>query len=753
MGIIPKIAPGFSGDNIAMTIEIKEIGEIVTTLHTRVCDVFFNTVDAGQYSQDLLTSHIKEMLAIEGISLDDISEKLLSISELLLDYYHHFVALNRQTREKNQLFINDVLQQINKNILTPLIEQRYPMAMVFQRSSQWLAFILLPRYKGNIPLFNQRIRAVAEYSAEASAIVLIVMASRVRQGKHQFKYINFLYQYIPLLTSLMIKDLDNLFSNQNHANAKRMAFSLINGLMVPVRDRSEYYKALNQWKRVWHNRGVDPSKIINEIFARFPEFIHAERLQSRFVGGFASGEDIRFIAKLAHTGATLQTKSLYEVLTDAHSAATEEGATLQARSGWLGVPFEVDHIKEYVGYQQKTGLEGLFNIWSLGRSFENELILQARRLGFRGHVIKYGRNVPFHGYKAVEISPPASFDYLKTMFIYQMGAYENLIQHAGGNGVFIWRETFHGYEFIMFDHGRGVRDTGESPPSLGKLRTIFNYGVTFRKGKKGPGRTHKASGLGQSFFYLANETYLTRLISVTKDRTIRIIEKKHPGKDQGETIETVGAEFSFEELGFDYRYATGVIIQGFVPFDPCYQSVEYMTISPHSILGEVVVRNSEGRYRGCWQDDPPNDILDRLAPRDNVEFALCEGEEVDTTRSFTKTVAHLPTEAFPRFFFTDDSSFAISGIIRLEMNGREVTFSDSGDPLKTVNSLGISVFDEITIYSRSKSVRQRERIVNGYIEEVPSSYNQGTFVVTGADGRKIFIGPEQVLEVHRIPPG
>jgi hypothetical protein len=719
-------------------------------LHKRVGDVFFNTVDIKEYNKDYITNHIKEKLEKEGVSLDDISKYLLSISEMLLDYYHHFVDLNRQTREKNQLFINDVLQQINKDILTPLIEQKYPMAMVFQRSSQWMAFALLPTYKGNIQLFNHRIRAIADYSAEASAIVLIVMASRIRQAKHQFKYINFLNHYIPLLTSLMIKELDNLFSNQNHINAKRMAFALINGLMVPVRDRSEYYRALNQWKRVWHNRGVDPTKIIREIFERFPEFIHAERLQSRFVGGYASGEDIKFIAKLSHGGAEPQTKSLYEVLTDAHGVATEESGKSQTRTGWLGVPFEIDHIKEYVGYKQKSGFEGLFNIWSLGRSFYDELVLQARRLGFRGHVIKHGKDTPFLGYITVEISPPAAFDYLKTMFVYQMGAYENLIQHAGGNGVFLWRETLHGYEFIMFDHGRGVRDTGESSPSLEKLRTIFDYGVTFRKGKKGPGRTHKESGLGQSFFYLANETYLTRLISVTKDRKIRIVEKKHPGKDQGEKIETVGDEFSFEELGFNYRYATGVIIQGFVPFDQGYRTVEYVPISLRSILGEVVARNSEGRYRGCWQDSPKNDVLDRLSPRDKVEFVLCEAEEVGTIRSFTKTVSHVPSQASPQFVFTDGSTFAISGIIRLENNGKEVVFSDYDDSLDAVKSLGIFVFDEVTVHSRTKAARQLQKVVKGYVEDVPSSYNQGSFVVIRLDGRKTFVGPEQILQVRKI---
>lgn len=735
-------------DDDTMAKDLKKIHERLGSIHNRVSNVLFNTVDIEKYSKDLVTERIGELLGQEGAALDDISEKLLSISEMLLDYYHHFVDLKRQTREKNQLFINDVLQEINRDILKPLLKQKHPMAQVFPRASHWMAFTLLPPYEGKCHLFEHRLRAVAEYSSGASAIVLIVMAARVRQGRNDFKYTDFLYDYIPLLTFRMINDLDNLFSNQDHTKAKKMAFALINGLMVPVRDRSEYNLALKQWEEFWHSRGVEPSKIIKEIFERFPEFIHAERLQVRFAGGYASGEDVKLVAGLSHrdTGS----KSLYEFLTAVHSVAFRKDGSFQERTGWLGVPFEIDHLKDYVGYEQKTGLEGLFNTWSLGRSFYNELILQARRLGFRGHIVKHGRKEPFLGYDTVEISPPAAFNYLKTMFIYQMGAYENLIQHAGGNGVYLWRETLLGYEFIMFDYGRGVRDIDEESLSLDKLSTIFNYGVTFREGKKGPGRTHKESGLGKSFFYLANETYLTRLISITKDRTIRVIEKARPGKDQGEEINTVGAEFSFEEMGFDYRYATGVVIQGFVPFNQGYRTVEYAPISLRSILGQVVAGNGEERRRGYWQDIPETDVLDELSPGDEIEFVSYETEEVDTLSSFTKTVSHTPSPASPQFVFDDGATFAISGIVRLESYGKEIVFSNYDDPFKAVNALGVFALDEVTVHSRTKGVKQLEKVVKGVVKEVPSSDNQGTFVVKGSDGRETFVGPEQIFQLRKI---
>ncbi len=729
-----------------MEDDLKEINKRVFLIYDRVRDVLFKSVDEKDYSMEFITERIKEMLLREGVTLDYISEKLLSISEMLLDYYHYFVDLKRQTKEKNQLFINDILQQINKDILKPLLDQRHPMAQVFPRASHWMAFVLLPSYKDNKQLFRLRLRAVAEYSAEASAIVLIVMASRVRQGRHHFRYMNFLNNYIPLLTSHMILDLDNLFRNQDHIKAKRMAFALINGLMVSVKDRFKYFRALTKWERVWRNRGVFPSKIIKESFDRFPEFTHSEQLLRRFAGGYPSGDDIKYIAELSYKSSL--DKSLFEVLAGTRNITSEETWSFQEKHGWVEVSFELDHIKQYVRYEQKTGLEGLFNIWSLGRSFNKELIFLARRLGFRGHVIRHGKKVPLLGYDTVEISPPASFYYLKTMFLYQMGAYENLIQHAGGNGIYLWRETLHGYEFIMFDHGRGVRDEGEDTIRLERLSTIFDYGVTFRKGKKGPGKTHKVSGLGQSLFYLANETYLTRLISITKDRKIRIVEKAHPGKDQGENIETVSTEFSFEDLGLDYRYATGVIVQGFVPFDQGYRTVEFRPISLQNILGEVVARNSEGLYRGKWQESPKNSVLDELVPHDEVEFVLNDAEEVETVSPFTKIVSHMPSPASPVFVFDNGSTLSLSGIIKLESYGREIVLSDFDDPLEAVNTLGIFTLDEVTVYIKSKGVRHLGRVIHGIIEKVPSSENQGTFVIRGFDGLKSYVGPEQVYEVR-----
>jgi hypothetical protein len=726
--------------------DLKEINKRVFFIYDRVRDVLFKSVAEKDYLMEFITERIKKMLLHEGVTLDFISEKLLSISEMLLDYYHYFVDLKRQTKEKNQLFINDILQEINKDVLKPLLNQKHPMAQVFPRASHWMAFVLLPSYKDKKQLFILRLRAVAEYSAEASAIVLIVMASRVRQGRHHYRYTDFLHSYIPLLTSHMIIDLDNLYRNQDHIRAKRMAFALINGLMVSVKDKFKYFRALTKWERVWRNRGVFPSKIIKESFDRFPEFTQPEQLLSRFAGGYPSGDDIKYIAELS-SRSSLE-KSFYEVLAGAHNSTSEEICSFQEKHGWVEVSFEIEHIKQYVRYERKTGLEGLFNIWSLGRSFNKELVFLARRLGFRGHVIRHGKKVPFLGYDTVEISPPASFYYLKTMFLYQMGAYENLIQHAGGNGVYLWRETLHGYEFIMFDHGRGVRDEGEETIRLEKLSTIFDYGVTFRKGKKGPGKTHKESGLGQSLFYLANETYLTRLISITKDRKIRIVEKAYPGKDQGETIKTVSTEFSFEELGLDYRYATGVIVQGFVPFDQGYRTVEFAPISPRNIIGEVVARNSEGQRRGTWQDSPKNSVLDELILYDEVEFVLNEAEEVNTVRSFTKTVSHMPSPASPQFVFNDGSTFSLTGIIKLESYGKEIVLSDFDDPLDAVNALGIFALDEVTVYLKSRGARHLNRVIHGIIEKVPSSDNQGVFVIRGSDGQKTLVGPEQVFEIR-----
>ena len=728
----------------------EDIMDKLSEIRSRVETVFLKSVGSRPYNKNVMTDTIKNLYAQGGGAPDDVAVELLMVSEMLLDYFHFFVDSKLQSKEVNQLFINDILQQIDKEVLRPLIERNHALAKLFPQASHWLAFIMLPNYNTHIDLFRHRLRAVAEYSSEASAILLMVLASRVRQGRQGFKRVSFLNQYVPLLSSRMMKELENFFLHQNYAEARQMSTALINGLLLPVQKKSDYFQAHAFMERVWHNQGVDSKSIIREIFERYPELTDEAHLKLKLMGEYPSGNDIAFIKRLT-TGPGMDGMSFYDLLADTSKVPIDVSSLLDKKNDWLIVDFELKHIIEYAKYFPKKDLEEIFDLWTLGWDYRQRLINYARQQGFYGFVLVGGTEQPFPGYDQFALSAgnrKVPFDIKE---VYEFGIKENVLQHAGGTGIYLWRQNNDAYEFLMLDYGRGLRDReGNVIADPGR---IFSQGVTFRKGAKGPGKDVYISGKGIGANRLANEMTLVRLISVTKDKEVRIVERTVPGRMLGEEIPSKFISHRLSDLGYQYRHATGVIVHGLIGLSQKGRSSRFSPVGNSTVMSFFSQPDSEALM--------PSHYSQSIAPvlsRSFIEQIPVEinfSEVIDQQwLTYKSVVQNAPIPQTPYFIFYDETRFNINDIKAIEKDdyGKKeyMEVGKDGSIWDIMNKLGIGAMDEVTIYYNSYEQIEKDSLVSGIVAQLPNRNNSGTVIVTGSDGKQIIMGPEQIREVKVV---
>ncbi len=272
--------------------------------------------------------------------------------------------------------------------------------------------------------------------------------------------------------------------------------------------------------------------------------------------------------------------------------------------------------------------KNLFDLWLKGRAFQGELIFEAIKLGFAGFVVKGAREVSFPGVKRARgkgigynpTHPPLIRDnhggapYLDINDIYDNSIYHNFITHANGQGLYLWRETGKGYEFIALDHGSGaINNWGDPQQELGEIFSKHSYRQGL--GTKGSARY---SGLGLGLMYTGLASYLTRAISINGGY-IRVVDK-NPGFGNTD-VELLEYRVSTVQKNFKIldTQISGFIVHGFIPIHKGLYKGKFSTITRDNVLGEIQTERCKSQYRGSWQLKPAQD-LERLRPGDEIKF-------------------------------------------------------------------------------------------------------------------------------------
>ena len=253
-----------------------------------------------------------------------------------------------------------------------------------------------------------------------------------------------------------------------------------------------------------------------------------------------------------------------------------------------------------------SNIKNLFDTWAKSRKAKNELIYEARKLGFEGVNIENYSEHALNGNTYPEIS--SFYRLIKDSKIYNLyqGVLENVMQHAGGNAVYLWREGSEGYEFFMFDYGPGVLNKEGRP--VEDLRKIFNKGYSISQGNG----YHIGGGFGVGTWITAENSFLLRLISIN-DGKIHIVTKK-PEKNEHIVVK----QNTFPSKGL--VDISGVIVHGFVPFNETNFHGEFTDPTDKDILGAIRMQlPSLSSQRDLWQSVPTKE-LDSLKPGDKVTF-------------------------------------------------------------------------------------------------------------------------------------
>jgi hypothetical protein len=277
---------------------------------------------------------------------------------------------------------------------------------------------------------------------------------------------------------------------------------------------------------------------------------------------------------------------------------------------FLGLSINVEPVLgepqkgQMVSSNNISNMKNLFDTWAKGLKAKNELIYEARKLGFEGVNIE---NYSEHALNGNAHPVIASFDRLtkdrngRIYPIYYL-LLENVMQHGGGNAVYFWKEGLGGYEFFMFDYGPGVSNKEDQP--VEDLRRIFDKEYSIR-----PGDGYRSGELGVGAWLTAKNSFLLRLISIN-DGKINIVTKKGEKDDR-----IVVEQNTFPSKGL--VDISGVIVHGFAPFNETNFHDEFTDPSNENILGTIKMAS----HRGLWQSAPvPADELNRLKPGDKVTF-------------------------------------------------------------------------------------------------------------------------------------
>ncbi|MBI2119262.1 MAG: methyltransferase domain-containing protein [Elusimicrobia bacterium] len=306
-----------------------------------------------------------------------------------------------------------------------------------------------------------------------------------------------------------------------------------------------------------------------------------------------------------------------------------------------------DHDK-----QIKSGdsLQRLYEIWLKGKDSRDELICEARKLGFDGLIIENDIEKPLNGNQKAQYDSPLSRKYVNTYSIYQTGIKENNQQHTTGNGVYFWRETLEGYEYLYFDWGLGVINARSKPVrNIGRIFSVKSY----RKGKPFNGLNRLKSGDGNGFRALAKASSLARIVSVNNGE-IHIANKRAAG-ELGTILPAIQKQF---RLPAEHKNVTGFAAHGFAPFSITDYQGGFSFISEGNILGSVETKKSKQIVLGKWQMMPAQG-LEALKPGDHVTFiyyhsSLRAGDVLDHRMDHRGILQSVPSGTNQGVFIFDD---------------------------------------------------------------------------------------------------
>ncbi len=264
-------------------------------------------------------------------------------------------------------------------------------------------------------------------------------------------------------------------------------------------------------------------------------------------------------------------------------------------------------------------LQKLYEIWLKGKDSRDELIYEARKLGFDGLVLENYEEYALNGNSSPSISSALSKTNDDIHAIYKLGIKENIFQHAYGSGVYFWRESPDGYEYMSFDWGPGVFDQNLNP--VENIRGIFGIG-SYRKGATALRMMHK-SGRGLGMTYLADASLFARAVSLIDGRT-HVADKRVLGNFWRLSSDLPARQKNYN-LPQEYKNSTGFSIHGFVPFLKQNYRGKLSPITAENILGTVQTKKSKQIYLGEWQKKPAQG-LETLEPRDEVTFIYFDPE-------------------------------------------------------------------------------------------------------------------------------
>ena len=385
-------------------------------------------------------------------------------------------------------------------------------------------------------------------------------------------------------------------------------------------------------------------------------------------------------------------------------------------------------------------MQKLFNVWAKGKDHRDALIFEARKQGFEGRYFDDYEEKPLNGSGEKESYTAPLDEYMNFYDLYWNGINGNVIQHGFGNGVYFWRETGEGFEFMIMDYGSGVIRSDDRPvEDIGQIFDEHSY----RGGRHSLDGAGHGSGAGLGMNVVAQHTYLTRAISVN-DGKVRVVEKGTPGyyKWRSKGNKTVQTNYSFSDLGITGSGISGFIVQGFVPFNRSFTG-KYSSISQESLFGKVLADKPSFKNRGSWQLLPA-DGLSQLKANDRVTLVFYRtGEE---RRDVMKKITVRSISEGGGLTDRDGTEYNPNYMKFLKINGNTDEVRGNLDVLKVLRNRNVRIGSTVEfLYDENVAVDERQE-VTGVITAVPGPENQGVVEILPADGQKLSLSMAQVKE-------
>ncbi|OGC22981.1 hypothetical protein A2291_00825 [candidate division WOR-1 bacterium RIFOXYB2_FULL_42_35] len=371
--------------------------------------------------------------------------------------------------------------------------------------------------------------------------------------------------------------------------------------------------------------------------------------------------------------------------------------------------------------------QALFELWVQGIAARDALICEGRLQGWDGLYVEGFRSKPFKGNTTTNEHPPASGEYFDTWYLYDEGVHANVIQHALGEAVYLWRENGFGCEFMMLDYGPGGQRFGSR---VDDLTEIFDWDKSYRGfGVAVDGKNHGGGcGIGTTGF--ARNSYLTRIASIGEGR-VSVVDKRPGfyGRNNG-PFDTVQTDLTTLDNAF-----SGFLAQGFVPVVGNVYRGAFFPPGQAGIIG--VDRTEQGREvkRGSWQQAPAKELR-TLQPGENVVIKYYAIGEKKQNFTITATVAALPNNAngYCLVFSGGHKRINIFDLIRVErtsygvMIGERMRQDTSAYLYALEQRLQIKMGTKITVTYEKAAPVDEEKTHQGIVKEPPKPENQGCLV-------------------------